>query len=249
MDVLVLAGGKCDPELASATGQTEKWAVTWNGRTFFDTVVEATEGQGRIVSVGGPEHAPNRAEPGSSFIQSLANGLAKVESEKFLLVTADLPFLTKEAVDSFLAVCPPTADIAYPIVPMADCLAAFPTLARTSLRLADGEFTGGNMAVFRTDETRGFLPILERGYAARKSPFDLAKIVGPGMLFSLLLGKLLPSTLRLRDLERKVGAFLGSEVRGVIVSEASVGTDIDTAEQFQALLALKHLGSVPKSIV
>lgn len=249
MDVLILAGGKCDADLAAATGQSEKWAVECGGASFLQTALDAVSGVGDVVVVGGPPNAPGRVEGGRHFIESLANGLGQVKSDRFLLVTADLPFVTAVHVARFLDACPATAGICYPIVPMPLCLATYPTLARTSLKLREGEFTGGNLAVFRTEDARRFLPILERGYAARKSPVKLGRIVGMGMLFSVLFGKLAPRTLSLPKLEARVGKFLGTEVRAVIVDDPAIGTDIDTAAQFQALLALKANESAPTTTV
>ena len=83
------------------------------------------------------------------------------------------------------------------------------------------------------------LPILEQAYQARKSPLKLASMLGFGMVFKLILGKLWPTTLKLPELEKGVGQFLGMPVKGIQTPFASIGADIDNLEQYKSLIDLK----------
>ncbi len=241
MDVVILAGGTCDPDLAALSGVATRAELPFRGRRFVDIVLEATAPLGDLVLVGGPAGLADRqVAPGSTFLESVSSGLDAVRTEAFLLVTCDTPFLTTEGLRDFLDRCDPEAGVNYPIIPIADCEAQFPGLKRTALKMREGRFTGGNAALIRTGLMRASLPVLEQAYAARKSPLRLAGLVGWQTLLRVMVGRLSPNTLTQRTLERAVGAFLGMPVKGIVTHHAEIGTDIDDATQYSALLALQN---------
>lgn len=228
----MLAGGRCSTELAQVSGVEERWAIPFGGRPVLEIVLECVRQFGEPMLVGGPEGAGlRRVPPGRSFVESLQAGLRGIESGSFLLATSDLPFLTAEAVSDFLGRCSDRAILNYPIVsttqpsPLSD-------IARTSLRLREGKFTGGNIALMDTELMRRALPHLERAYASRKSPFKLGRQIGLGVVLRLALGKLAPRTLRLGALETAVGRFLGGPVKAVVSAYPEISTDIDSAAQY-----------------
>ncbi|MBX3096101.1 MAG: nucleotidyltransferase family protein [Fimbriimonadaceae bacterium] len=236
MDVVILAGGALKGEWKQESGLEWRWQLPVHDHTIFDQVHQSVRHLGDVIAVGGPEEH-RRAEPGNTFLDSLAQGMALVRSETMLLVTADIPDLSSDAVDRFLASTSPAAELNYPIVPIEVCERAYPGMRRTTLPLREGRFTGGNAAYVHTESFRQALPTLERAYALRKSPARLAGMVGYGTLGRVLLSQLLPMTLPIRELERRVGRFLGMDIRAVICHDASVGTDIDSQEQYNAWLA------------
>jgi hypothetical protein len=203
---------------------------------MVELVVAAVMHLGEPILVGGPEAISNRrVEAGKSFIESLARGLDEVKTESFLLVTADLPFLTPSGVDDFIARCDRQAMLNYPIIDIADAENQFPGMKRTTLKLRDGRFTGGNIALIQTDTMRNALPIMNHAYEARKKPLRLAGIVGPGTLLRVVLGKVAPQTLTIGALEGAVARFLGGSVRAVKTPFAEIGADIDNLEQWRSI--------------
>jgi molybdopterin-guanine dinucleotide biosynthesis protein A len=246
---LILAGGKNKPDMAAACGGIENRAlVPLNGRPMLDFVVDAVragfaqrEGGGRILVAGDvPTPAGCVAVAGgASLVDTLLNGAAALNPDetRLLVVTADIPFLTPEAVSDLLeraTALPTTPQFVYPIVEAAVCRKRFPEMRRTTLRIAEGDFTGGNLALLDPGFLRQNEAVLRNGYAQRKSVTGLARILGVSFLFRLLLSRLFPGVLTIPLLEAAVGRALGgATARAVITPFAEIGTDVDRPEDIQ----------------
>ncbi len=242
MDVLILAGGKSKPDLAEASGAEFRADIQFGEQTLTDIVLEAVSGLGEPILVGGsPRVGVRQIESGKHFVDSLAKGLDAVSSERFLLVTVDLPFLTKESVEDFINSCPEGAGLCYPIVDMKASEEMFPGVARTSLKLKEGEFTGGNLSLMNTAAMRESLSVIEAAYDARKSPLKLAKMVGFGTLLRIIWGAVTPFRASLPYLESKVGTFLKIKVKGVPSKHAEIAADLDSADHYHQFQNLKGL--------
>lgn len=240
MDVVILAGGQCDDDLAELTGVSERWAIEVDGRTFFDRAFEAATAVGTPLVVGGPETvAAKRSPAGRTYIESLRAGLDMVTSERMLLITADMPDINATALSDLIGLAPKEPDICFPIIPMALCEQQYPGLKRTTLALKEGKFTGGNAVIARTEGFRQMMHVMEQAYESRKSPLKIAKIVGIDALFLLIAAKLFPRFVSVEALERKAGRKLGVSVKAISCPMPELGTDIDSAEQLIAYRALK----------
>lgn len=240
MDVVILAGGKCDDELRAATGAEFRAEIEVHGTRLVDTVLEAAKPLGEPILVGGPANLSDRQVPaGADFCDSLRNGLEQVTTERFLLVTVDLPCLTTCALEDFVEQCDPKAGLNYPIVSSAACEESFPGMKRTTLKLREGVFTGGNVAMMDTEMMKRALPIMTKAYAFRKKPLRLAHVVGLGVLGRVLLGQIWPRTLSIKSLEKAMGKFLEVPVHAVPSKFAELGADLDKAEQFLIFQSLK----------
>ncbi|MEU7043754.1 NTP transferase domain-containing protein [Streptomyces varsoviensis] len=102
-DAVVLAGGA-----ARRLGGADKPSVRVGGRTLLNRVLAACADAGSIVVVG-PERPTatkvtwTREEPyGGGPVAALAAGLRHVRADTVLVLSADLPFLDKEAVRTLL---------------------------------------------------------------------------------------------------------------------------------------------------
>lgn len=237
MDVVVLAGGRCSPELRELSGCEFRADLPYQGQPILQRVLNALPSDQPAIIVGGqPGLSPRQVGAGESFIGSLKNGLDLVTTERFLLATADLPFLTSEAVRDFVERSDLSALLNYPIVPETEVSRRFPGMARTTLKLREGRFTGGNVGVMRADLMRQSLPILERAYLLRKKPLRLAALVGFSTLIRVVAGQAVPYILPISALERSVGQLMGGPVRAIITPYAEIGADIDNAEQYREML-------------
>ncbi|HAY14136.1 MAG TPA: NTP transferase domain-containing protein [Fimbriimonadaceae bacterium] len=243
MDVVVLAGGSLKGDWSALTSVTERWQLPVHGEPILDRVCRAAAPIGDLVVVGGPNGLP----AGQHFIESLSRGVNAVKSERMMLITADMPDFTTEDLRDVIARTPDDAEIAYPIIPLAACEARYPGVARTSLRLREGTFTGGNVAVMHTASMKRSMAQMEQAYAARKSPVRLAAILGFGTLVRVILGRFAPQTLPIPALERAATRALKSRVRAVITEAAALGTDIDKPEQYAAWLALNPPALAPRN--
>ncbi|MCH7945948.1 MAG: hypothetical protein IIC73_08055, partial [Armatimonadetes bacterium] len=125
------------------------------------------------------------------------------------------------------------------IVRAEECERRFPGMKRTTLKLREGEFTGGNVALMQTEAMLRALPVMERAYSLRKKPLLLARELGLGVLGRVVLGQMWPQTLPVARLEKAVGRFLGVGVHGVFSGYAELGADLDGAEQYEAFCRLE----------
>ena len=240
MDVVILAGGKCEPALAEATAVEYRAEVPFMGRTMAEIVLEAVRPVGSPILVGGPPGLTDRhVEAGSNFVGSIAAGLGAVTTDTFLLVTVDLPCLTTHAVSDFIGRCDPRMALNYPVIHIEDCDREFPGMKRTRLALREGVFTGGNLALMNKELMQRAVPVLQKAYEHRKSPVKLAGLIGFGTLGRIILARMSPASLSISVLERKVGAFLGVPVRAVVTPFPEIGADIDNLSQYNSLIGLK----------
>jgi len=236
LDVVVLAGGRCPEDLLEATGVEFRAGLPVRGRPMVAWVIEAVSHLGKVIVVGAPPGlSPHQLEAGATFIESLGRGIQAVTSDSFLLVTGDLPFLTRAAVDDFILRCDPAAMLSFPVIDVRESERAFPGMKRTSVKTREGRFTGGNIALIQTEQMRAALPVMERAYANRKKPLRLAAIVGIGTLFGVAIGQVVPRLLTLARLERAVGRCLGYPVRAIPTPFPEIGADIDNLEQYRSI--------------
>ncbi|GGJ81288.1 molybdenum cofactor guanylyltransferase [Streptomyces camponoticapitis] len=104
-DAIVLAGGA-----AKRLGGVDKPAVSVGGRALLDRVLGACADAARTVVVGGrrPTARPVRwareEPPGGGPVAALDAGVRHVEADTVLVLSADLPFLTRETTRRLLDV-------------------------------------------------------------------------------------------------------------------------------------------------
>ncbi|MBL8061194.1 MAG: nucleotidyltransferase family protein [Chthonomonas sp.] len=237
MKAVILAGGRLDPDLAKETGLTWRSELPYQNQTFLDIVIEAMPGE--VAIVGGPRRDDHDwREGGERFIQSFARGIEAGGKGRFLMASADLPFLTKETIKTLLNQDDGVSTIQYPIVEMSRMNAAFPNMPRTKLKLKEGEFTGGNVFIVDGKGMETLLPIMQQAYDARKNVLKLGKILGFPTLLALVRAKLIPGSVAIPELEAKVGRALKTKVRAIISESPELAADVDTLEHFLWLKTL-----------
>lgn len=228
---LVLAGRANAGALRAVSDAPWEALVEVGGRPMVAYVVEAlrqASGVGRVVVVAPPAVASvlegvEAVAPGASLVESARRGLAAAGEGPVLLAGSDLPLLRAGMVERFLAACAAAgAAVCYPIVPREACLARYPRARRTFVRLRDGTFTGGNLFLVAPEAVRPVLGLLERFFAARKSPLRLAGLLGPGVLLRFVLGRL-----RVADVERRFRDLTGLPGRAIVCPDPEVGMDVD----------------------
>ncbi|MDV6373779.1 NTP transferase domain-containing protein [Deinococcus arenicola] len=251
---VVLGGGDPGDAFAAAHGVTVKPLIPLNGQPMTLYVLHALRDSGRVARIAyvGPTTPEidalidTRVTDHGSLLGNLEAGVEALEAggirqgERVLVVTADIPMLVADEVRDVLDSASTEAALVYPVVRREVCEAAYPGVKRTYARLKDGSFTGGNLFILDPALIGQFLPRLREVLDARKAPLKLAGLIGPGIFFKLLTGRL-----TVEALEAKVSSILGVQARALITPHAAVGTDVDKDEDLT--LAGAYLKQTGKS--
>ena len=252
VNVVVLAGGKNGPEMQAATG-VEKRALTPLGQTtMLDCVVAAhtaAASVGRVFVVGPVPLSENytTVTGGETLLDNLMAGLAAAQDGDgpVLVSTSDIPFLTPAAVEDFVRQAQASgADLCFSYVPVALCYAKYPQMKRTAIKLREGKLTLGNLFLVNPRFLIAHQETIMQAYAARKSPFQVGRLLGWGLLARFLGAQTLsPALLSVAQLEAGVGRLIGGGCRAAGIRSAfpEIGTDIDKPDD--VALARQILGT------
>ena len=235
---IVLGGGDADDVVAQQFGVPVKALAIIAGQPMAAYVLRALRAGGvqRIIYVGpvtpmlkGLIDAQVAAK--GTMLQNLQAGLAAIgDAKRVLVATADIPLLTSEAVRDVLA-RDSGAGLVYPVIDMVDSHAMFPTGKRTSAKLSEGRFTGGNLFLLEPRLVGDFLPRLEFVLNNRKNVLRLTGMFGLGALVKLALG-----TLQIAELEGHVSRILGVPAQALVTKYAEIGFDVDKPQDIAIVL-------------
>lgn len=251
-DVIILAGAKNNGALKQVSDAPYEALIPLLDRPIIEYVLEAllqTPSVGRILVVGPREHLfpllGDRVmavlDGCDCILENIKKGMTALNAtEKILLTTSDIPLITAEAIEDFLAKAGEVeGDLYYPVISREDNESLLPDVQRTYVRLKEGTFTGGNLFYFSPH----IFPIcyhpMKDFIAKRKKPVQLTRLLGTSFVIKLFLGGLSLETIRLRMSE-----VLG--VRGVpIISHHPVmGFDVDKPSDLKVVERfLKNQGS------
>lgn len=236
VDVLVLAGGALEAERFQGLEPLVpyKAAVPVLGRPMFEWVVEAARScpaVRRIRVITYPELASPRLEALSAELvpergdiaDNFRAGLdALPGSERVLVVSGDLPLLTRAALDDLLSGAP-AAEVVFPYVERADVLREFPDREWVFSHTPEGAFTGSAVFLCRPPAVLAQWRWVEELLAARrKSPLQLALMFGVGFGLRLLLRRL-----RVRDVEARLSGLFHVTARGFRSRRSELAMDVD----------------------
>ena len=233
---VVLAGGKTTPEFAAAAGvSTEpgaRFLAEIHGQPMIRYVLQALQRStriGRVVLVAPSGFPPQpdadlQLEANRDLPGNIAAALEQLtEAEFALLVTADLPFLTPEAVDDHVRSClAADLDCAYAAIPETACQKQFPGTKRTYLHTLHGAYTGGNVVLQRISAFEREAEMVREAYLRRKNPAFLTRLIGWKNM-----AKFVTRRLTLEDIGASTSRLMGVRC-GIVVSPwAELGTDVD----------------------
>ncbi|MGI4789114.1 MAG: nucleotidyltransferase family protein [Janthinobacterium lividum] len=240
VDVVVLAGGKNSPAMAAASGVENRAMTPIGTRTMLDYVTSAlaeTPSIGRIYVVGDVPGSTGYTQVtgGETLLDNLLAGLkAAGDQERVLISTSDIPFVTPASLEDFVEKAAASgADLCCSYVPVAACTQKYPEMKRTAVKVAEGQFTLGNVMLVNPRFMIAHQATISQAYAARKSPVKVAKMLGMGLLARLIGAQLVSSKmLTIAALEQAVSRLLGSGGRAVGICSAhpEIGTDVDNPE-------------------
>ena len=230
---LILAGAENDGALQECSPAKNEALIDINGKPMIGFIIETLEKTTEIhrIVIVGPESELQTMYPGHEIIENqgsimdnLSKGLQHTKNEEYVLIlTSDIPMITKEAISDFLQRCEQReGDLYYPINSKEVSEEAFPGVKRTFVRVKDGTFTGGNVFLVRTEAALRSLPKAKEFIAMRKKPIKLAGILGVSFIL-----RFLTKTLTIRAAEERVSKILGLKAVAVISPFAEIGVDVD----------------------
>jgi len=254
MDAIVLAGGRLppdDPASATVPGGLKCLQVVGD-RTMLQRSLDAlsaARGIERVVVVGVPPETlldcahPLEVIPAErDMIRSLqaaavrlvaARRGAATDRAQALVVSADAPLVTGEMLDWMRErALEGGADVTVCTVERSVMEARFPGAKRTYVRLRDAELCGGDVAAFRLAIADHGVELAERLVRARKHPWQIAAIVGPGTLAALMAGRL-----TLAQALRALNARLDLKLNVLVSPYAEMAMDVDKPEQLALVRA------------
>jgi len=240
--VVILAGGNTpDNIIESGESEKERAFIDVCGRPMLGWVLDAvrTSGSiGEILVIGNSKRmkdvfgfADNEiAEQKSSMLENLMIGMNAFRDQKrVLVVTCDIPLITTGILDDLIGqIYQIEADIHYPIVDVAYFDERFPGSHRTTQKLKEGTFTGGNIFQLSPGPVIANRERVEAVIRDRKSPAKLVKLFGMGFILKFALRQL-----DLKGLESKASQILGAKMRAVLTKHPQVGLDVDKSDDLK----------------
>jgi hypothetical protein len=241
IDVVLPAGGRLKGAFATEAGAEVKALISLGGETVLARTLRVLRETGRVrrlvviapagVSDPGadvvlPEAAtgPDNILLGLRWLQEQEGGA----SERVLLLTTDLPFLTPRALTDFLDACPAHLDLCAPLVSRAAFEARFPGHDIEFVRLRDGEWTLGCAYLLDPAAIIANQSHIARVFAARKSQLRMARLLGPGFILRFLLRRL-----AVPDIADRAAQILGCSMAAVPDSPPELAFDIDRPSEYR----------------
>lgn len=229
---LVLAGsrGGEDP-VATYGGAAHKALIRLGGETLLARVTGALKAAGatRIAVVCNHPDVETEARrldletlPAAAGPSASARAGAERLGAPLLITTSDHALLQSDWITRFLADTPPEADVAALVAPRAVVEAAAPGTRRTWLKLADDHWSSCNLFWLAKPNGLAIFDLWRRVEAERKRPWRMAAILGPGLLFAYMTGRL-----TLAAAARRLGALAGVEARIVPTPFGLASVDVD----------------------
>jgi len=243
IDAVLPAGGRLSGAFAQTAGVEVKALIRFEDRTMLHRTLDTLRATGRIgrIAVIGPEETRAEARAhgadgllpeGATGPDNIFRGLQWLQGQehptrRVLIVTTDMPFLTPEAITTYLDACPAHADICVPISERREFEARFPGCIRTDTPLRDGKFRLGGLFLLEAESLLRVRPHLEQMFAARKSDLQMARLIGLRTAV-----KFLARRLTVDDIVARASEIL--RCRGAAVREIApeLAFDIDLPEEY-----------------
>ena len=241
IDTVIVAGGLNEGQLKELSPEKYEALIKIGGKPMVEYVVRETvnaQNTENIIVVGPKEISDvlsgevlqriELVDNGGSLLDNVQKGINNLGSSGYvLLMTSDIPLIRSEMVDYFINRCKEKAknadyDIFYPLISQQSSLEKYPGAVRTTFRLKEGVFTGGNLIIIRREILPSLLSILKEVIAWRKKPWKLVSFLGLGYFLKYLIGRL-----SIKNIETKARGITGFSLKGLIVTYPEIGFDID----------------------
>lgn len=245
-DAIILAGGAKNKQMEAESTTAFEAMIDIDGKPMVTFVARALAASKRIdrIFVIGPvvelafcQFPANTIllASGETVLDTIEIGIKALgHQNKVLVVTADIPLLTAEAINDFINKCERSpADLCYPIVKKEIIEAYYPGNRRTYVKLREGVFTGGNIFLVSPIAVGQAIKVSAPIVKNRKNPWKLCAFLGFSIVLKYILG-----LLSLEDLEKTASKTLGLQGKAIESLYPEVGLDVDKKSDLQFVRAI-----------
>lgn len=240
VSAVVLAGGSLEERLAQVVAVKHKAWIPLGGRLMVERVLDALDGCPRIqerVLVANEADVPAEvrrrvdsiAPPGHGLLDSVENGAKALQQkpDAFLAIPCDMPFLEPASIDDFIERCEARGgDIWYSFVRRETSERRYPGLRHTWVTMKEGTFCGGGLVMFTPPMIQRARDLLASLASARKKPWQLASLLGPKIIFKLILKRL-----SVPEAEERLSLLMRGQAVGIESPCPDVGFNVDEPEE------------------
>jgi len=239
MIAAITAGGRVAGPLAAAIGTDVKALAPFGAGRLIDRSIAAARAAGarHISVIGGAEVRAHCAALVDDVIDEAEDGRENLRlaiesggAEPLLLLASDLPFVSSEAAEEFVARAS-GSDLALPLATEADYARAYPGAPPHVTRLGRERVANGSVVYFAPGVAPRVLEIAQRLFVARKSLMRMALLLGPALLLRFLTNRL-----EIAHVERRANQLFGIDARAVRNASPSLCFDIDGIEDYRYAL-------------
>jgi len=237
VNAVITAGGTIDGEYAALAGTTIKALAKVRGRTMLDAAIDAAYAAGaqRVAVVGGEAVALACASRVDRIIAQSADGGENVvraltawpDAEPLLLLTSDMPYVTGDSLGSFLAEVPDGA-FGMSLCSYDAFAQRFPDAPPYGITLDGERVVNGGAFSIPPNAAAQIATVAGRFFAARKSPWSMARLLGPMLVLRYLVGRL-----SIGALEEYALSQLNVRACAVRDVAAELGFDADLVEEYR----------------
>lgn len=237
MKAVVTAGGRIGGAYERQAGTAVKALAPIGDGTMLQRVIDALRGAGvdRIAVIGGSDVRRACASHVERFVDETPSGARNVmlalqawadDDEPLLYATSDMPFVSAEALRDFLSRTPPDG-VAIALAEHSAFLRRFPGAPPFGIELAGERVVNGGVFSLAPGTPGAVERFASAFFDARKHPWRMARLVGPGALLRFALRRLSVS-----DLERLAAKALGVPAVAIRGCAPELAYDADTAAEY-----------------
>lgn len=251
----MLAGGVNAIPLYDGYTPGHKALIDFHGKPSIEYVLQAVVQSAHLkdhACIVGPE---NEIKPvlmnyqfdfipeGNTILESIFNALRHYKNEEAVLITnADLPLISKDAIDVFIGKCFQEKsryndNVFISVVPKENFTGKFSRLAKSTSRFRDVDVCHGNLFMVnpRVLDNEDAVNRINTIYNARKSPIQSALATGLRVGLSYVFGVHLLHLLSMKQMAAIASTRFGVGFNPVISTYPEIAVDVDEPEDYQLI--------------
>lgn len=240
-DIVIPAGGEIDAEFAERIGSRYRALAPFgpNKTPLLQVVVNTLrdavpDAQVICVAPDAVRQAVTNVDlwlpAGASGPDNMRLGMRHARQDQpALLCASDLPLITGESVQKFVSACRSDAQVAVGLVRADDYHRAFPGAPPSEFTFLPetGPVTLGGLFQIQPGLLTRHSRLFDKLFNARKSPWQIAGIAGPRLLWQLAT-----KTLTLAAVVSRAEFLLGGSVQVVCDTDPALAYDTDTLDDY-----------------